>query len=284
MKIVCPVCPDKTSKIVKNGYFTRKSDSKTISRYKCVTCKKRFSAAIFSDCYNQNKRRVNVMLRKSFSSNLSMRRCAIIFKISRTTVARKFKFLAMQARKNQEKYLSTKTFTNIQFDDLETFEHTNCKPITVCMAVEFETRKIIGFSVAPIAAKGLLAKVSVKKYGKRRDYSRRERAKFFKKLTKSVSPYAVISSDKHPYYPELIQKNFPLCEYKTYKGVKSCLTAQGELKKTFFDPLFSINHTFAMLRANMNRLIRKTWCTTKNISALKDHLDLYVDFHNQVLT
>lgn len=284
MKLPCPVCPVKNNKVVKNGYFTRKSDSKTITRYKCVTCGKRFSSALLSDCYNQNKRRVNVMLKKAFSSNVSMRRCAIIFQVSRVTVARKFKFLSKQARKNQEKYLKTKTFTNIQFDDLETFEHSKCKPITVCMAVEFETRKIIGFSVAPIAAKGLLAKVSVKKYGKRRDYSRRERSKLFKRLTQLISPYAVISSDKHPYYPELIKNYFPHSEHKTYKGVKSCITAQGELKKTFFDPLFSINHTFAMLRANINRLIRKTWCTTKNISALQDHLDLYVDFHNQVLT
>ena len=55
---------------------------------------------------------------------------------------------------------------------------------------------------------------------------------------------------------------------------------QGQLKKIGFDPLLSLNHTYAMLRANINRLIRKTWRTTKDPKGLKDHIDLYVNFHN----
>jgi hypothetical protein len=33
----------------------------------------------------------------------------------------------------------------------------------------------------------------------------------------------------------------------------------------------------------VNRLIRRTWCTTKKRERLKDHLDIYVQFHNEVL-
>ena len=55
-------------------------------------------------------------------------------------------------------------------------------------------------------------------------------------------------------------------------------------KKVKFDPLFSLNHTFAMLRANVNRLFRKTWCTTKKPQRLADHLALYALYHNEVLT
>jgi hypothetical protein len=54
----------------------------------------------------------------------------------------------------------------------------------------------------------------------------------------------------------------------------------GQLKKIGFDPLLSLNHTYAMLRANINRLIRKTWRTTKDPWGLKDHIELYVNFHN----
>ena len=50
-----------------------------------------------------------------------------------------------------------------------------------------------------------------------------------------------------------------------------------------YDPLFWVNHTAAMLRANVNRLIRRTWCTTKRADRLADHLALYVHFHNTVL-
>ena len=61
------------------------------------------------------------------------------------------------------------------------------------------------------------------------------------------------------------------------------MAGQGELKKVAFDPLFLINHTCATLRANINRLIRKTWCTTKDPQRLKDHLDVFIYFYNEEL-
>ena len=78
-------------------------------------------------------------------------------------------------------------------------------------------------------------------------------------------------------------QNISLWEYNQFKGEKSTVSGQGELKKVAKDPLFSINHTFAMLRANVNRLIRKTWCTTKKMARLIDHLSIYVWMHNTVL-
>jgi hypothetical protein len=61
------------------------------------------------------------------------------------------------------------------------------------------------------------------------------------------------------------------------------VTGQGELKKTTHDPLFAINHTLAMLRANINRLIRRTWCTTKKPERLIDHLWIYIRYHNTLI-
>ena len=43
--------------------------------------------------------------------------------------------------------------------------------------------------------------------------------------------------------------------YQRFKGAKGAVVGQGELKKLKRDPLFMINHTCAMLRANINRLI-----------------------------
>ena len=60
---------------------------------------------------------------------------------------------------------------------------------------------------------------------------------------------------------------------------KGVLLVKGA-KKDFFDPIFSINHTFAMMRANISRLIRKTWNTTKNVESLINHLHIYVWMHN----
>jgi hypothetical protein len=38
-----------------------------------------------------------------------------------------------------------------------------------------------------------------------------------------------------------------------------------------------------MLRANINRLFRRTWCTTKKPECLRQHIAVYVEFHNTVL-
>lgn len=54
------------------------------------------------------------------------------------------------------------------------------------------------------------------------------------------------------------------------------------MKKNNNDPLFAINHALAMLRANINRLIRKTWCTSKKIERLKDHLDIFTYYFNKI--
>ena len=76
----------------------------------------------------------------------------------------------------------------------------------------------------------------------------------------------------------VVNTYFPQAEYIQFKGKKSAVSGQGELKKVGHDPLFSINHTFAMCRGNINRLIRKTCCTTKkNLSPDRSSCYLYVD-------
>ena len=81
-------------------------------------------------------------------------------------------------------------------------------------------------------------------------------------------------------FESVVKKYFPTANYNQYLGQKGCVAGQGELKKAAFDPIFSINHTFAMMRANVSRLIRKTWNTTKKVDGLIDHLNIYVWMHN----
>lgn len=214
---------------------------------------------------------------------MSQRRLALVLGISRNTVAKKLKILAEQARLRQAQWFQTQSFTYLQFDDLETFEHSKCKPVTITMCVD-KNRKIIGYAVARIPAKGHLAKIAQKKYGYRENESYEARRRLFSSLKSYVSPTAEISSDKHPQYQTLVSQNFPKSSYTQFKAERAAIIGQGELKKKKFDPLFRINHTLAMLRANINRLIRRTWCTTKSLEGLEDHLALYVDFHNRALT
>ena len=92
-----------------------------------------------------------------------------------------------------------------------------------------------------------------------------------------------ICTDRHDHYATLIRRYFPEASHAVPKGKPACVTGQGELTEVGFDPLFSINHTLAMLRANINRLVRRTWCTTKRPEALEHHLWIYLAAHNGMI-
>lgn len=173
--------------------------------------------------------------------------------------------------------------SHIEFDDLETFEHTKCKPLSVTMAVEHETRRILGFEVSKMPAKGKLAALARKKYGSRSDERAQARHRLFKDLQKLVTDQVLIKSDSNPHYLGDVKKYFPNGEHKTYLSRRGCVVGQGELKSGGYDPLFTLNHTFAMLRANISRLFRRTWNTTKDKNRLEDHIAIYCLFHNQYL-
>jgi transposase-like protein len=287
MELYCPFCKRHGSdgpKIVKFGFFRRRSDGELVQRFRCCGCLKSFSKATSDPCYQQNKRQLNEAVRQLFCSGVSQRRLARLLKISRITVVRKLLFLADQAYGDLRVKNAIHPLAEIvEFDDMETFEHTKCKPVSITLAVEAKSRRILGFQVSQMPAKGLLARISVKKYGFRKDERKRARKILFESLVPLVHKTAKIKSDENPHYAPDVKKFFPDCEYEAHKGRRGSIVGQGELKKIRFDPLFSINHTCAMLRANINRLFRRTWCTTKRIDRLSAHIAIYAVYHNEHL-
>ena len=290
MKPTCPHCSlesslsDPRTRIVKTGFFRRKSDSRWVQRFRCLICKKYFSRATSHPCYRQNKRQVNTRLFRLLCSGVSLRRSAKLLHLSRTTVARKLIFLGSQAKIELE--YRNKCFPlaqTIEFDDQETFEHTKFKPLSITLAVEFKTRRILGFEVSRMPAKGLLAHRAFKKYGPRRDERAQGRERLFRKIKDLVHAQALIKSDQNPHYIADVRRHFPLATHEAHPGQRGSIVGQGELKKIRHDPLFSLNHTCAMIRANMNRMFRKTWCTTKIPQSLSNHLAIYAIYHNFTL-
>jgi transposase-like protein len=286
MKRNCPnfncACPEN---IIRDGTFKRHEDSKFIQRYRCKSCGTRFSSATFTWTYRQKKRRVNSPLLKLLSSGVSMRRSAILLGLNKRTVERKLPFLARRCRKLNERHLHKykgRVF-NIQIDDLITKENSKLKPLSVSIAVDEDRRTILGVEVSQIPAFGLLSKFALKKYGHRKDEHFDGLTRLFQKITPIVSPEVNIKSDEHQRYPGFISAYLPRARHQAFKSERGCVVGQGELKKVGFDPLFIVNHTCALLRANVNRLIRKTWCTTKDKMRLKDHLDVFIYFYNQGL-
>ena len=277
MSLKCPNCEILGVKITSYGRFVRTSDKRIFRRYRCHFCTKTFSDTSFHSCYRQKKRRLNSKIQELLSSNMSQRRLARHLRCNRKTIARKLKFLGLDRKfKNTQALTKRGQIHDFEFDELETIEHTKCKPVSVIMAVEKSSRKILGFRVCRMPAKGRLAAISRKKYGKRIDGRVTARNALFRDLKPKIASGAVITSDQSPHYPGPVRKWFPDANHIRVKGQLGCVTGQGELKKIKYDPLFSLNHTFAMHRANINRLNRKTWCTTKDIECLALHIEIYV--------
>ncbi len=214
-----------------------------------------------------------------------MRRAALLLGVNRRTVERKLPFLAERCRKLNHRHLLRLKgrIHNIQIDDLITKENSKLKPLSVSIAVDENRRLILALEVSQIPAFGHLSKMAVKKYGSREDKHFEGLTRLFQKISPIVASEVLVKSDEHQRYPGFVSAYLPKAKHLTFPGERGCIVGQGELKKVGFDPLFIVNHTCAMLRANINRLVRKTWCTTKNPKCLKDHLDIFMYFYNQDL-
>jgi hypothetical protein len=144
--------------------------------------------------------------------------------------------------------------------------------------------RILGFGVASMPANGPLARKAMKRYGPRADDRSKSRKLLLATLKGLTSTQElIIKSDQNPHYVEDVKHFFKDVPHIRFKSRRGSSTGQGELKKVGFDPLFSLNHTCAKLRADMNRLLRRTWSTTKSIEGLRMHLAIVSLYHNQAL-
>jgi transposase-like protein len=283
----CPNCENDElggSTFVRFGFFYRTGDSRWIQRFRCRSCRKTCSRATFSRWFRHKKRVKNEQLRRHFASSGTIRRAARTFNLNRKTVERKLMVLGFEAEANLRiENLSRPKVRDIEFDDMETFEHTKCKPISITLAVQKRTRRILGLELSTMAAKGLLAEKARSKYGHRPDGRGIARAELFRQLRDVVHDKALIKSDQNPHYAGDVARFFPNARHVQFRGRRPASTGQGEIKRGKYDPLFSLNHTCAMFRANVSRLARRTWVTTKRIDRLRAHLYIYADYHNEHL-
>lgn len=271
-------------RVIKKGFFKRPSDGRLVQRYFCKDCARNFSKQTFSRFRWQRKIWISAALEKLITSGVSRRRSALLLGVNRKTIDRKITELSVYAQHWQREMLQTRTsFSAIQFDDLETFEHTRMKPLSVPLVVEDKSRFIIAAGVAQMPAKGLLAKRSVAKYGYRKDL----RPQAWNAVLTAAKVYCDrdcrVLSDENPHYPAQIKLHFPRSVHATTSGGRGCIAGYGELKKKGYDPMFALNHTCASLRDNLACLKRRTWTTTKKPSELEKLLNIAIMSHNKRL-
>ena len=279
-------CPNKDCKnnteptplfYIKKGYYKTKHNHQPVPRYQCKGCNKKFSTHTFSETYKQKKPELNKQIFKLYASNMTQRRIAKVLGINKNTVPVKFMFLAEKARKIHNTKLSTGKINTslVQFDEMETFEHTRMKPLSIALAVKAKDGTIIDARVATMNAKGHLAAKSREKYGWFTDTRHVACTQVAQSILKCSGGWDVkVISDSKRAYPNLLKIDKRIT-------VEQVLSPKGKTRKGELNPMFWLNHICARIRLDLSRMGRKTWATTKKMDALQTHLDLYIAWHNK---
>jgi hypothetical protein len=220
---------------------------------------------------------------ESLCSGVTLRRTAKNLRVTYRTVCRKFRWLSERASAFHG--LQKFKVRELQFDEMESIEHTKLKPLTIVLAVS-ESYQILGMKVGSIPAKGHLAGISHRKYGLRRDESSTKIRDLLSEVKSQLLCYPnVIKSDFKPSYKNIVQQEYPDTCYVQHLA-KQNKEKRREMKyqakeKQVYDPLFAVNQRCAMLRADIKRLTRRSWCTTKIPENLEKHLMLYIAHNNK---
>jgi hypothetical protein len=196
---------------------------------------------------------------------------------------RKFLFLSTNAQEEHLRRLKQKAFdiTQVQFDEMLSFEHTRLKPLSIALAVQSDNYQVIDIQVAQSHYQGRLSSIALNKYGPRRDQSKEARIHVLKTLESQIRTTCHITTDAKPHYPLEVREYFSKATFKQIKNrgnrLKRLLQAR---RRNIQDPMFGLNLVAARIRHDLSRMGRKVWTTTKKAERLQSHLMLFVAYQN----
>jgi hypothetical protein len=192
------------------------------------------------------------MVLKLYTSGMTQRRMAKVLAVSRSTIERKFLLLSALAAQAHSEWLSGQERVSlVHFDEIETFEHTKLKPVSIALAVHARTGAILGVSARPMGDKGPLASVASQKYGPRNDPSGLGIAAVLQTVARVADPRCRVVTDESPKYPPQLKRALPRA---THRAVRRVPPPLAQRRRNVDDPLFALNVTAAKLRNDLSRL------------------------------
>jgi hypothetical protein len=169
-------------------------------------------------------------------------------------------------------------------DELETFEHSRrLSPVTVPVLIERKSYFIVDLQTAPLPCRGRLSEKDRQKkkereagWGVRRSGSREAVERSFDTLAKLhvTRGSVLVETDMKTSYRTILAKRF---------GSRlSHARHSSKAKRDFANPLFPINHTLAMMRDGISRLVRRNWGASKLRARLELHAWIWAVWRNYV--
>ena len=290
----CPrsLCPSELThhfRWRRKGYFQRRCDGRSVQRFLCLECRRFFSIQSFRLDYRLRKPHLHLALFRDFVSKTTLRQSARTLGCTRRTVAHRLRLLGEHCRSFHEARLEQARARGgirgvFQLDELESFEHSRrLQPITIPVLIERSSYFVVHAETAPLPARGGLSPSFVEKklarerlHGKRRSGSTQVVRRTFGALARvhAVNASIELQTDRKQSYVGSARCTLgPRVRHERYSST---------LRRDYENPLFPINHTFAMLRDGISRLVRRSWAASKLRERLDLHLWIWIVYRNYV--
>jgi transposase-like protein len=273
----------------RRGTFTRACDGRAVQRFQCKKCKRTFSTQTFRVDHRLRKPALDRAVFLLLISKVTQRQGARALKCDRGTIARRLEIFGKHCQAFHERLMLERgqgapwpgTFL---LDELETYEHNRrLKPLTVPLLVHKPSHCILHAAVGTLPPRKPLSKANQKKLeqleeleGKRCSESRVKVAECFDVLERVLPSSGIVrvNTDEKHSYRVLLKERF--------QGRLVHQRTNSKEPRTYWNPLFVVNHTFAMLRDGLSRLVRRNWAVSKKREPLQWHLWTYIAWRNYV--
>jgi hypothetical protein len=174
---------------------------------------------------------------------------------------------------------------SFSMDELETFETDRLvRPVTVPVLMQRKTLFIIYAEAAPLPPRGRLnvfrqlrKERDDRIFGPRKCGSRAAVKRTFEALYRATKKerFLEIVTDRKASYRKVIGELF--ADYP-----KNHIQESSKKRRNRGNVLFPINHTLAMMRDGVSRLVRRNWGAAKLRSRLTEHLWIWIVYRNFV--
>ena len=215
-----------------------------------------------------------------------MRQAARLTGAARETVARRMRYLGAHCRAYHEAAVKGHGLAGVfLMDELESFETDRLiQPVTVPVLIQGGSLFVIHVETAPLPSRGRLdAYRTLRKmrnearFGVRKSGSRAAVESTLLQLRTLLKngEFLHIRTDKKSTYRALVRRHFA-------KSFGSHELVSSKRRRTRRNPLFAINHTLAMMRDGVSRLVRRSWGASKLRERLDDHLWIWISYRNYI--
>ena len=277
------------AKYHRKGYYGRKCDGDRVQRFKCLSCGRWFSEQTFRVNYRLKRPELDAPIFEDLICKVTQRQSARTLGCRRKAVALRLRLYGVHCRAFHRQQLDAALAKGplqgcYQLDELETFEHNRrLAPVTVPALIDAYSYFIVHTAPGDLPARKPLSELNQAKLelrerarGKRYSESRFAVKRCWGKLDKltSTRPTVKIVTDRKLAYASSLKKRFGARLQHERISAKE--------PRGYKNPLFPINHTFAMFRDGLSRLVRRNWATTKIARELRHHLWVWSTWRNFV--